>query len=785
MPQQRPPAIHAGCRSCGVGVGGFNEIVPVFQSPSIQRNQNCPSRCVSPQPLFLIVPFCFVALLGCGGTGQAEFSLEVAPSTVTVVPGGALQTLSVGVSEATGNNGSVTVTVISLPAGVTVTPASLSLTPGSLGQFNISASSKATPGTANIALAGTSGAVTRDAAVSLTIAPPVTTASLSTTSFNFGGNLVNNTLTQTVVVVTNTGSATLTLNPALNGDPSYSIASSTSCGQQLAGGADCDMVLNYAPTTPSAPKTQDATLSMGFGDVPAGTPQTVAITGIAATLPVGQVTATDNPQVALYTMTLPFPGSVTVNFGTDTNYGLKTWTQSTAAAGGVVSIFVAGMRASTTYHMQAAVEFSNGITSNDTDHTFTTMAVPVNMQLNVTTTTMPGMTPQSGLELLTPVAGTPSGVIVTDLSGNELWTYSEPGNSPPIAVNGVKMLPDGNLLMGIGAPSSLALTAPIPAGSIVELREVNLAGDTVREISMDDLNAELAAASCAECNVTLDTFHHDVEPLPNGHWLALANTTMVLSSTTQPPLNNAAPTTVVGDVIVDLDQNMRPVWAWNEFNHLDPNRQPMGFPDWTHTNAIVYSKDDGNILVSLRHQNWILKVNYANGTGDGSILWHLGEGGDFTLEGGTDPTDWQYAQHDPSFFSANTTGIFSLGVMDNGNDRIFPAGVTCGSAGAPPCLYSTVPVWQIDESAKTATLTFHQIVPPNLYNIFGGNAEQLANGNVEYDLCGIGVGVTVANSSVFEVTQESTPQTVWNMQVTGTYLYRAFRIPSLYPGVQW
>ena len=118
--------------------------------------------------------------------------------------------------------------------------------------------------------------------------------------------------------------------------------------------------------------------------------------------------------------------------------------------------------------------------------------------------------------------------------------------------------------------------------------------------------------------------------------------------------------------------------------------------------------------------------------------------------------------------------------MDNGDDRIFPAGVTCGSSGAPPCLYSTVPVWQIDQSAKTATLTFHQILPANLYSNFGGNAEQLTNGNVEYDLCGVGAG-----SYVYEVTQESTPQTVWSMQVTGTNLYRAFHIPSLYPGVQW
>ena len=740
---------------------------------------------MKPQFLFLGALLSFAALLGCAGGTQSEFILEVVPSTITVVPGGAQQTLSVGVSEVTGIRGSITVTVGSLPAGVTATPASLSLPPASLGQFSISASSTAIPGTANFALTGTSGGVIHAATISLKIASPVTTASLSTTSFDFGDNLVNNTLTQTVVVVTNTGSVPLDLNPSLSGDPSYSIASSTSCNQQLPAAANCNMVLNYAPTAPSAPATQDAILNMGFGDVPAGTPQTVTITGIAAALPVGQVTATNNPQVALYTMTLPFPGSVTVNFGADTNYGLKTWTQSTATAGGVVSVFVAGMLASTTYHMQAAVEFSNGITANDTDHVFTTNALPASLQLNVTTTTTPGMTPQSGLELLTSVAGTPTAVIVTDLSGNEVWTYADPGNPTLVAANGVKMLPDGNFLIEIGAPTSSSLTGSIPAGSIVELREVNLAGDTVREISIDDLNAELAAASCAECNVTLDTFHHDVEPLPNGHWLALANTTRVLSSTTQPPLNNAPSTTVLGDVIVDLDQNMQPVWAWNAFNHLDPNRQPMGFPDWTHTNAVVYSKDDGNILVSMRHQNWILKVNYADGTGDGSIIWHLGEGGDFTLEGGTDPTDWQYAQHDPSFFSKNTTGVFSLGVMDNGNDRIFPAGVTCGSSGAPPCLYSTVPVWQIDEAAKTATLTFHQILPPNLYNNFGGNAEQVANGNVEYDLCGLGVGTSAANSAVYEVTQESSPQTVWSMQVTGTYLYRAFRIPSLYPGVQW
>ena len=615
--------------------------------------------------------------------------------------------------------------------------------------------------------------------------PVSTTATLSATSFDFGDNIVNNTLTQTVVTVTNTGAATLTLNPTLSGDTSYSMAGSTSCGQQLTAGASCSVVVNYTPTTASAPNTQDATLNAGLANVPVGTPQTVAITGTSAALAAGQISATDNPQVALYTMMLPFPGSMTVNFGTTTSYGLTTWTQSTnAVGGGQLSIFVAGMQASTLYHMQASVAFSNGITVNDVDHTLTTGAIPASLKINATTTTTVGMTPQSGLEMLNPLGGTPTGLVVTDLAGNELWTYQDPGSPPLNTVQGVKMLPDGDFLMAIGANSENPLDGPLPVGTITEIREVNLAGDTVREISINDLNAELSSATCAECKVTLATFHHDVTPLPNGHWLVLANTTMFLSPTTVPPLTNTAPTLVLGDVIVDLDQNLQPVWAWNEFNHLDPNRHPYMFPDWTHTNAIVYSKDDGNILVSMRHQNWVVKVNYADGTGDGSILWHLGEGGDFTLQGGTDPTDWQYAQHGPAFFSTNTTGVFSLGLMDNGDDREFPSDVTCGSSGAPPCLYTTIPVWQIDETAKTATLTFHQILPTSLYNFFGGNTDELANGDVEYDLCGIGGGVGIA-SYVYEVTQQATPQTVWTMHVIGTNLYRAFRIPSFYPGVQW
>jgi arylsulfate sulfotransferase len=51
---------------------------------------------------------------------------------------------------------------------------------------------------------------------------------------------------------------------------------------------------------------------------------------------------------------------------------------------------------------------------------------------------------------------------------------------------------------------------------------------------------------------------------------------------------------------------------------------------------------------------------------------------------------------------------------------------------------------------------------------------------VEYDLSGVGL-----DSQIFEVTDEATPQTVWNLTTPGSNMYRAFRMPSLYPSVQW
>ena len=498
----------------------------------------------------------------------------------------------------------------------------------------------------------------------------------------------------------------------------------------------------------------------------------------------GVFTNTNNVQVAQYTVSTAASANVSVQFGLDTNYGLNTWTQPAGSFGGTVSLYVAGMKAATPYHMRGLIQFADGTFFTDADFTFTTGTPPANQVPNITVTNTPGTMPQSGVELIDTVVITGGGgkvpeSAVTDLAGNVLWAYV-PTLANTAGPNPVKLLPNGHFLISFSGQ---------PDGTNSLMQEVDLGSNVIWQLTSAQVNTALAAATCTGCNITIIGMHHDFVVLPNGHLIVLASTTQTLADGTTP----------TGDVLIDLGdmENVggnnpnhlpQPVWLWNEFTWLDTNRRPYSYPDWTHSNAVLYSADDGNLIVSSRHQNWLIKVNYANGAGDGHILWHLGYQGDFALldsTGAADPdnTHWFFAQHGPSFVSSNTTGQFSLVLFDNGDDRgvVDVVGGTCGVTGQPAC-FSTTSLFDLDETAMTAKLAFHPTNPD--YTFFGGNAEVLKNGNVEFDECTTTL-IPEDNAVVYEVTQTTPAQTVWVMKITGQDAYRAMRISSLYPGVQW
>jgi hypothetical protein len=69
-----------------------------------------------------------------------------------------------------------------------------------------------------------------------------------------------------------------------------------------------------------------------------------------------------------------------------------------------------------------------------------------------------------------------------------------------------------------------------------------------------------------------------------------------------------------------------------------------------------------------------------------------------------------------------------------------------------------------------------------IFSFFGGSARQLKNG--EFDKCAA-TPLPNQNAAVYEVTKTTPPTVVWQMQISGQYGYRVFRIPGMYPGVQW
>ena len=487
---------------------------------------------------------------------------------------------------------------------------------------------------------------------------------------------------------------------------------------------------------------------------------------------------TANPLVAQVTVSSGCMGQSMVEFGPDTTYGRSTSWTPVPGKYQPVTILVAGMRASTTYHMRTQTQCS-GSTTNVAggDMTFATGALP-SMPLPTLTVTRPSPSTSSpentGIEMITVASGNVP-AFFTDRDGNVIWYYLTGPNSSPYVF---KLLPNGHMIV---------MVTSNPVGTTVgisSLQEIDLAGNLVRRLDIPTLDQRMQAAGI---DFAPDNFTHDLFPLDNGHLILLVNFTKSVTGLQ----GYSGAQAVVGDALVDLDENWNPVWAWNSFDYLDVNRHLNGLPDWTHGNGVGYSPADGNLFLSLRHQSWVLKIDYSNGTGTGNILWRLGYQGDLalTVNGvpSSDPSLWFSFQHFPVFIGQNGPTT-TLGVWDNGDNRVLnPQGVICG----PPPVYnvpchSVATIFQIDDGAKTADLAWADA--PGLYSLWGGSMNQLPNGNVEFDANSpTGPSGLITGSIVQEVTQTSTPQVVWQMEVgpTTTNAYRAYRFPSLYNGITW
>jgi arylsulfate sulfotransferase len=359
--------------------------------------------------------------------------------------------------------------------------------------------------------------------------------------------------------------------------------------------------------------------------------------------------------------------------------------------------------------------------------------------------------------LLQSLFGQPS--VATDLQGNMVWA------SPPDIGYLTRPITGGTFL-GIGQDGTQGPDQQF-------FREFDLAGIAVAETNAAQVNQQLTALGVHPIN----GFHHEAQKLPSGGYLVLADSERILTNVQGP-----GPVDVIGDTILVLNQDLQVTWAWDSFDYMDTYRlatlgeqctYPAGLAcepfylsttanDWLHGNALQLTPE-GNILYSARHQDWVIKIDYANGSGSGEILWRMGLSGDFRMVS-TDLNPWFSHQHDAKFEMNGTL----LLVFDNGNVR----------QARDPTAHSRGQALQVDERNRIVTTLLNADL--GVYSVAVGSAQLLPDGNFHFDagfLIGIAADGNPLAAESFQV--EPTGTIDFGLQF-GTAEYRTFRMPDLY-----
>jgi arylsulfate sulfotransferase len=373
--------------------------------------------------------------------------------------------------------------------------------------------------------------------------------------------------------------------------------------------------------------------------------------------------------------------------------------------------------------------------------------------------------------LLRSIAAAGKRSFATDMNGEVIWYL-------PTAAMLTRVIPGGRFLtIGDGMNSvNIMDRAQV-------LREFDLAGRVLRETNIGRVAEQLKdrgiQSDCRkggkEC---VPSFHHDAVRMPNGHTLVIAGLERMMPAGTQ---SSKEPVAVLGDIVLELDEDFQVTGAWNSFDHLDINRVALDKATckegrggggctpiflaaeaqaWLHSNGLNYIPDTGDFLMSIRGQSWVIKVDWKNGKGTGKVLWRLGEGGDFKAVS-NDPSPWFGFQHDAGF---DPPGSNVITLLDNGNGRF----------GKDPKAHTRGQAWSIDEQSRTATLIHNADL--GVYAFAVGSAQLLKNGGYNFE-----AGFTNQNSNVSHAVETSPDGRIaYAQQLDGVIEYRSFRLPDMY-----
>lgn len=329
----------------------------------------------------------------------------------------------------------------------------------------------------------------------------------------------------------------------------------------------------------------------------------------------------------------------------------------------------------------------------------------------------------------------PSGVFLVDARGTTRWYVGDTDLATALddIWNGIHLRADG----------SISYTR----------RNFGYVMDELGELQMEVSAEELGAIA---------GFHHDMIELANGNFVALSHSFADVEYEGEGVLH------IAGDMLYEFTPTGELVWTWDSFDHLDPQRRRDGFYvpqkigdpltgepsyDWTHANGLTSRAEDDTILVSMRHQDWLIQIDHQTG----EILWRLGDEGDFTLVG---DEHWFFHQHSPQWQPDGSVLLYDNAV---GNPALSDTEV-----------HSRAVRYVLDYDAMTATLAWADD-DPQFVSTLAGDADRTSEGHVlRLDSSILDLELNSFISRIHELDPERTPNFVWRLTLPlGLLGYRA------------
>ena len=526
-------------------------------------------------------------------------------------------------------------------------------------------------------------------------------------------------------------------------------------------GAEFHMVRDFGPATTldwTALAEGSYDVELTVRDLSSQEVQTIAssfeLVSRVAAQPVA--TATANPLIFLFSSPGCDAGRARVAFVPTAGGATQFTPYKPCVAGQSLNFYLAGLTGNTEYSASLLVDLGRGGTTGPAV-AFTTGAPNFDIsRLSVLPSSLFAVPEEILLQaplFLPPFA--------TDIAGNLVW-YG------PGVVGMTMTRPDSD-----GTFFACIESRTDPAQD--RLRKFDLTGMPILETNAARVSEQLVAMGKSP----ITGFHHEARTISGGRILTLGGVEQVLNDVQGP-----GPVDILGDMVIVLDSDLQVVWAWDAFDHLDVHRMATlgehcltnpGCPpyylaadanDWTHGNA-VSETPDGSILYSTRHQDWVVKIDYGRGSGNGDIVWRLGKEGDFSI-GSADPSLWFTHQHDVNW----EPDAPRIHLFDNGNVR----------AVTDPNAHSRGQVLEIDESARIVRLALNADL--GVMSIALGSAQRLETGDYHFN-AGFIFDPTAAGSGraySFEVAplaNSSRGEIVGGFELTAP-VYRSFRVTDMY-----